>query len=152
MSVLNSWRVYLCVPSLPTVGSRGGVMKPKPGKCRPMPPSSPHGLLRTSSCPGIALEKEVRSLLVFFSPPQNGWKPVCVSHVFLPLSSSPQVWFFSQLSISLPPHSLIPSCRIICIRTHTHCFTFHFNMGSTPISALRTPTILVCTRISNVSN
>lgn len=143
VSVLNSQRVRLCAPSL---GYSGGheinarIVQVKP-------PSSPHRLLRASSHPWTALEKEVRSLLAFFSPPQNGLKPLCVSYLFLPffpntLSSlvlSSIIHFlptptnlFLQNNLYEHPYTLLFTsfqhwlCSHFC-PLHSYCCWFHQN-------------------------
>lgn len=145
ISVLNSQRVRLCAPSLGYSG--GHEINARIVQVRP--PSSPHRLLRASSHPWTALEKEVRSLLAFFSPPQNGLKPLTYSFLSSPIPS--QVWFFPQLSTSSPPPPVFSS-RIIFMNTRTRCFSLHFNFGSAPIFVLYTPAVVDFIRIGNISN
>lgn len=99
MSVLNSRKVYLCVPSLISVGDHEINAREVQTNAIQQPPR----IAESQQLPMNSSGEEVRSLLVFFSPPQNVGS-LFVSHTCFFLSSpKPQVWFFSQISTPPPP-------------------------------------------------
>lgn len=127
LSVLNWWRVCPCAPSLGYIWGVREMRSWNQGqgsatKATQLPPR-----IAVSQLPLRNSSGERGEVLAGVFPPTT--EELEASLFLLSVSSSlptpSQVWFFPQLCTSLPPLP-ISSSRIICVKTHTHCFSLRF--------------------------